>query len=131
MLESRTLSISIRRNWRDLYEQIWHPEAFAHWAAGLSKADLHRDGEVWKAQGPAGPVTIRFTAHNPFGVMDHSVDTGSGPTVYVPLRVIANADGAEVQITLFRQPGMTDDTYRKDAESVERDLLALKKWAGG
>jgi hypothetical protein len=130
MLESKTLSISIRREWRELYEQIWRPETFPRWAAGLSKAELHREGEVWKAQGPAGPVTIRFTQHNPFGVMDHYVNTGSS-IVYVPLRVIENADGAEVQIVLFRQPEMTDDAYRKDAETLERDLLALKKWVGG
>jgi hypothetical protein len=127
MLESRTLTISIHRNWRDLYEEIWRPEVFPTWAAGLSEANLHRDGEVWKAQGPGGPVTIRFTGHNLFGIMDHYVDTGSGPTVYVPLRIIANGDGADVQLTLFRQPEMSDEAYQKDADSIERDLLALER----
>jgi hypothetical protein len=131
MFESRTFSITIARNWRGLYEEIWRPEMFPGWAAGLSHAGLHRDGEVWKAQGPAGPVTIRFTEHNPFGIMDHWVDTGAGSIVYVPLRIIANGDGAEVQLTLFRQPEMSDEAYQKDAESIERDLLTLKRHVAG
>jgi hypothetical protein len=125
MLESRTLSVSIDRPWQELYELIWRPEAFQQWASGLSNASLEKDGDVWKAQGPGGPVRIRFTDHNAFGVMDHYVDVGGGVIVYVPLRVVANGEGAEVMLTLFRQEGMTDAQYAADAETIARDLGAL------
>ncbi len=126
MHESRTICISVSRNWQDVYEAIWRPEDFPKWASGLSKAGLAKDGDTWKAQGPEGPIRIRFTAHNAFGIMDHYVDTGSGPEIYVPLRIIQNGDGAEVQLTLFRQPGMSDAKFDEDAEWVRRDLLAMK-----
>jgi hypothetical protein len=126
MLESCTLSICIGRPWKDVYEAIWRPETFPKWASGLSKSSLEKDGEMWRAEGPEGVVRIRFTGHNPFGVMDHYVDTGSGVLIYIPLRVIANADGAEVLLTLFRQPEMSDEKFLADAEWVKRDLLALK-----
>jgi hypothetical protein len=58
--------------------------------------------------------------------MDHYVDTGKGPEVYVPMRVIANAEGAEVLLTLFRQPQMTQEQFLADAEWVKRDLSSLK-----
>jgi hypothetical protein len=58
--------------------------------------------------------------------MDHHVDIGSGPEIYVPLRIIANGDGSEVLLTLFRQPGMSDEKFAADAEWVDRDLAALK-----
>ena len=58
--------------------------------------------------------------------MDHWVELADGKTVYVPVRVIANCEGAEVQLTLFRQPGMTADKFEGDAEWVRRDLEALK-----
>jgi len=126
MLESRVLSIAIAKSWKEIYEAVWRPEVFPKWAAGLSESTLQKVGATWKAQGPAGPVTIRFSDHNDFGVMDHYVDTGQGPEIYVPLRVIANADGAEVQLTLFRQPAMTEQQFAADTELVRRDLKALK-----
>lgn len=86
--------------------------------------------QPWTAEGPTGTIRIRFTDHNPFGVMDHYVDTGEGPEVYVPLRVIANADGAEILLTLFRQPGMSEQQFLTDIEWVKRDLLALEALLG-
>ena len=42
------------------------------------------------------------------------------------MRVIANAEGAEVLLTLLRQPGMSEQQFVADAEWVRRDLNALK-----
>jgi hypothetical protein len=126
MLEARTINISIGRPWRELYEAIWRPESFPKWASGLSKSSMEKDGDWWKAEGPDGPIRIRFTDHNPYGVMDHYVDVGSSSVIYVPMRVIPNGIGAEVLLTLFRQPGMCDTKFLADAEWVQRDLLALR-----
>jgi hypothetical protein len=131
MLEARTISISIGRPWRELYDAIWQPMIFPRWASGLSRSSLEKDGDAWKAEGPEGRVRIRFTDHNPFGVMDHYVEVGTGTEIYVPMRVIPNGDGAEVLLTLFRQPGMSDAKFQADAEWVARDLLALKALFAG
>src|SRR5258708_32664596 len=121
MLEALTISISFDRTWKDVSEAVWRPEDFSRWASGLSRSSLAKDGNVWKAEGAEGPVRIRFTDHNPFGVMDHTVDVGSGPAIEVPMRIIPNGDGAEVLLTLFRQPGMSDAKFAADAQWVERD----------
>ncbi|MXP61866.1 polyketide cyclase [Roseomonas sp. M0104] len=126
MLEARTISIAIARNWRAVYEAIWRPEDFRRWASGLSQAGLRREGDTWRAEGPEGPVRIRFTPRNDFGVMDHFVDTATGPEIAVPLRVVANGEGAEVMLTLFRQPGMSAEKFAEDAAWMERDLAALR-----
>jgi hypothetical protein len=126
MLEARTLSVAIDRSWTEVYDAIWRPEDFPRWASGLSGAGLTQDGDVWRAQGPEGPVTITFTERNAFGVMDHVVDLGGGREVSVPLRVIKNGEGAEVLLTLFRQPWMSDETFAADAAWIMRDLRALK-----
>ncbi|MBN9046396.1 MAG: polyketide cyclase [Rhizobiales bacterium] len=126
MLEARTISISIRHPWHHLYEAIWQPEFFPRWASGLAKTTLEREGGRWRATGPEGTVRIRFTGRNDFGIMDHYVDVGAEREIYVPLRVIPNADGSEVLLTLFRQPGMTDEKFAADAAWVEKDLKKLK-----
>ena len=126
MLPAETYSISINRDWRAVYEAIWRPEMFPKWASGLAQSDLRQEDGEWLAQGPEGPIRIRFTPHNDYGVMDHFVDTGMDAPVHVPMRVVRNGEGAEVMLTLYRQPGMDDDKLATDAEWVKRDLEALK-----
>ncbi|MEX2641976.1 MAG: hypothetical protein WD270_00880 [Acetobacterales bacterium] len=129
MLECRTISVSVARDWRDLYERIRRPEAFPEWASGLADASLARTGDGWTAQGPEGPVRIVFTPRNDYGVMDHGVHLPGGRVVQVPMRVVRNGEGAEVMLTQFRQPGMGDETFERDAEWIRRDLDALKALA--
>ena len=126
MLPSRTFSVSIDHDAQALYAGIWRPEFFPKWASGLAQSDLREDGERWLADGADGPIRIRFTPQNAHGIMDHWVDMGAGDEVYVPLRIIANGEGSEVLLTLFRQPGMDEERFSADAKLVTRDLKALK-----
>jgi hypothetical protein len=125
MLDVMTITVSIDRDWQDLYNAIWRPEAFQSWASGLSESTFEACGDHRKAHGPEGSVTIRFTDHNSFGVMDHYVCLGSGEEVYVPMRVFQNGAGAEVTFTLFRQSRMSDEKFEADAAWVRRDLATL------
>ncbi|MDB5593241.1 MAG: hypothetical protein JWM36_202 [Hyphomicrobiales bacterium] len=129
--EALTLSISIRRPAQDVYEAIWRPLDFPKWASGLSAARLRLENGEWHADGPEGAVRLRFTGHNPFGIMDHWVDLGTGPAIYVPMRVIANGEGAEVSLMLFRHPGTTEEQFSADADWMRGDLLALRQMLTG
>jgi hypothetical protein len=124
-MQTQTITVTIARDWRELYDAIWRPEVFPTWASGLAQSTLEDMGDHWRARGPEGDVTIRFTEHNAFGVMDHRVYLANGDEVYVPLRVYQNGAGAEVALTLFRQPGMSDEKFAADAQWVRRDLGAL------
>jgi hypothetical protein len=124
-LEARTIGISIRRDWRAVYDFAQRPENFARWASGAAKS-LHKEGADWVADGPDGRAILRFAERNDFGVLDHTVILASGAEIEVPLRVVPNGSGCEVMFTLFRQPGMTDETFARDAEWVAKDLAALK-----
>jgi len=124
LMASRTIAVSIARPWRAVYEFVAVPANMAGWASGLG-GSLRHVGDRWIAEGPGGPVTVRFSRPNEFGVLDHHVVTADGE-VFVPMRVVANGDGAEVVFTLFRQPGMTAEQFDADAEWVARDLAALK-----
>jgi hypothetical protein len=123
--EARTMNVSIERDWREVYDFACKPENFPRWASGLANS-LRKEGEDWVADAPLGPVKLRFTARNHFGVLDHYVSPKPGVEIYIPLRVLANGTGAEVVFTLFRLSEMTDEAFARDAEWVERDLKALK-----
>ncbi|MDB5545937.1 MAG: polyketide cyclase [Hyphomicrobiales bacterium] len=131
-MQAQTISVFIDMPWQEVYETIWRPEAFPRWATGLSAAGLHNDNGVWRAKGPGGgDVILRFTAHNPFGVMDHTVCLRTGAEIPVPMRVVANGDGAEVMLTLFRQPGVSVEAFEHDANWVRRDLNQLRDMLTG
>lgn len=125
MHTSRNLSISINRDAKDAYNFVCVPENFSRWASGLGKSLKKVNGE-WIAEMPQGPVKVRFTERNEFGVLDHWVSPKPGVRIYIPMRVIANGNGCELIFTLFRLPGMSDEKFAADAEWVMRDLISLK-----
>ncbi|HYS63389.1 MAG TPA: SRPBCC family protein [Paraburkholderia sp.] len=123
--QAQIISVHIARDWRDVYAFASPPAAFPKWASGLGKP-LRHEGANWTFEGSEGPVTVRFSAVNAYGVLDHYVLLPDGTEIYIPLRVIANGAGCDVQFTLFREPGMTDEKFTADAQWVERDLRKLK-----
>jgi hypothetical protein len=125
LFPSCNLSISINRSVEEAYNFLCVPENFPRWASGLGKSLKRVDGE-WIAETPDGPVNVRFTERNEFGILDHWVSPKPGLQIYIPLRVIANGSGCELLFTLFRLPGVTDEQFATDADWVTRDLTTLK-----
>jgi hypothetical protein len=122
----RHLTIGIERDARDVYAFASQPENLPRWAAGLGSG-VTRDGENWRVETPQGRLRMRFAPPNDHGVLDHTVTLPDGREVDVPVRVVPNASGAEVIFTLFRQPGMSDRDFARDAAAVAADLAALKR----
>src|SRR3546814_11981637 len=93
-------------------------------AAGLGQS-IRKADDDWIAETPHGPVRVRFTDRNPFGVLDHTVIPAPGVEIYVPMRVVPNGAGSAVTLTLFRPPGMSGEKYAEDAAYAERALAAV------
>ncbi|TXL73338.1 SRPBCC family protein [Vineibacter terrae] len=122
---SRTISVSIDRDYREVYGFASMPENFPRWAAGLGRR-FEKSGEEWTAEDPQGRlIRIRFSRPNEFNVLDHTVWGVDGETRNA-MRVVPNGTGAEVMFTLLRTPRMTEEAFAADAAAVERDLKALK-----
>jgi hypothetical protein len=126
MLPSLSISQPVGRPAAEVYAFLVEPANWPQWAAGLGQS-LRQDGQDWIAETPQGPVRVRFTARNRFGVLDHRVRLPDGEEIAVPMRVIANGEGSEVLFTLFCQPAMTDAQFSADAEAVRRDLRSLAR----
>lgn len=125
-LESQTISISIERSPKDVYEFVSNPSNLPRWASGLGTSIENINGE-WIVSAPQGPVKFRFVERNDLGVLDHYVSLTPGVEIYIPMRVVANGAGSELIFTLFRQPDMSDAKFQEDAKWVQRDLNVLKK----
>jgi hypothetical protein len=122
---ARTVSASIGRPLAEVYAFASRPENLPSWAAGLTTS-LRQTDDGWLGESPAGPITVQFSAPNVFGVLDHFVTPAGGEQVYVPMRAVANGDGAEVMLTVFREADWTDDRFASDLAAVQRDLDTLK-----
>jgi hypothetical protein len=126
LFESRQISVSITRSPREVYDFVSIPANLPRWASGIGSSIEQVKGE-WVAQTPNGPVKVRFASRNDLGVLDHFVTVAPGVEIYIPMRVVPNGSGSELVFTLFRQPDMTDEKFREDAEWVLRDLSRLKE----
>lgn len=131
MPASQVLSVHIARAYEAVANYLADPLNMNQWASGLGHSLRHENGE-WLADGPEGPVRIRFSPANAFGIADHWVEVATGVVVYIPLRVIAHGargvpeEGCDVQLTLLRLPDMSDAQYARDADWIRRDLATLK-----
>ena len=110
----------------DVYAFASDPRNLPRWARGLAGTIEPGTDGSWLADSPMGKVSVRFAERNNLGVLDHDVTLPDGTTVHNPMRVLPNAKGSEVVFSVFRRPGVDDEEFRSDTQSVERDLKALK-----
>jgi len=122
---SRTISVSIRRDPKVVYEFILNLENFPRWARSTFQSINQLNGK-WVAETAQGSVTIDLTERNNFGILDHFVKLSSGAVIFVPMRVIKNGEGSEAIFTLFQKEDMPDNKFAEDAKSVKQDLNILK-----
>ena len=100
--------MTIERDALAVYNFVLDARNLPEWASGIDAA-----------------AKVRFVERNKYGVLDHYV-TVRGREVYVPMRVFSNGEGAEVLLTVFRQPGTSEQKFAEDSQWVRRDLEALK-----
>ena len=124
-LKAKTLTVSIGRPPKYVYEFVSNPENLPKWAAGLCRSVRKADGE-WIVETPGGAVKFRFVEQNEFGVLDHTVSPAPGEEISIPMRVVPNGSGSEVMFTVFQLPDMPDEKFAEDIKLVERDLKKLK-----
>lgn len=110
-----------------VYDFLARPENFPKWASGLGESFQHITGNDWLVNTPMGPMTVRFSPRNDYGVVDHWVIPAEGAPMYNPMRVIDLGQACDVVFTLVQRPGMTDVEFDRDADWVRKDLRALRE----
>ena len=124
-MKSRTMDISINSKPQVVYDFISNLENLPRWAPKTFPSIKEMNGE-WVVETQQGKIKVVLTERNNFGILDHHVKLTSGVEIYIPMRVIKNANGSEVMLTVFQIPEMTDEVFVKDVETVEKDLNHLK-----
>jgi hypothetical protein len=124
-MKSHTISISIKKDLKTVYEFISNLENLPRWASSTFPSIKEINGE-WLIDTPQGQNKVNLTERNNFGILDHYVELPFGVEVYIPMRVVKNNDGSEVMVTVFQTTEMTNEVYEKDLQTVNIDLNQLK-----
>ncbi len=87
MYAVRNISVSIRQPIEEVYAFLADPENLPTWALGLGHSFRRVTALDWIAETPNGPMTVRFTDRNTFGIVDHSLVTEHGTAMHNPAGV--------------------------------------------
>ena len=123
---SKIITVLIATSASRAYTFASNPANMPQWAPAFVKSIANVNGE-WIIDSNLGKVKIEFAPANPFGVLDHVVTLPDGRAFNNPMRVASNGAGSLVTFTLFRQEGMSDAEFERDAAMIESDLQALKR----
>lgn len=124
MNRAHTVSVGIGVDPRVVYKFASDPANLPAWAPGMVKS-IEKKNDKWVAQTALGQATFRFAAPNEFGVLDHDVEMSSG-RFHNPMRVVPNGTGSEVLFTLIQLPGVSDQQFQQDMDTVRADLNKLR-----
>jgi hypothetical protein len=120
----RILTVTVKVPLDFAYEFARHAENFPKWAARL--ATLTHTEEGWVGNTPQGDVRVHFAPENEFGVLDHSIKMEGQPEAYIPVRMVQNGNGTQVELMLFRRGELSDDDFEKQTALFKADLHSLK-----
>lgn len=124
MNRAHTVSVGIDAEPEAVYKFASDPANLPAWAPGMVKS-IEKQGDEWVAQTVLGPATFRFAPPNELGVLDHDVEIAGG-RFHNPMRVVPNGNGSEVLFTLIQLPGVSDQQFQLDMDTVLADLNKLR-----
>jgi len=124
MYRTHTVSVGIAVDPARVYAYASEPANIPTWAPGFVKS-IARQEDHWIAQTALGEARISFAAANAFGVLDHEVVLPTG-TFHNSMRVIPNGAGSEVLFTVIQMPGISDQQFDTDLDTVRADLNKLR-----
>lgn len=126
MLQSKTISIQIHRDYAEVYEFLASPRNLMKWSAGMGPSFDLISGTDWMVERAEGPIVITFAEPNAHGILDHVLTPLEGQPQTVRMRVFPNGAGAEIVYTMFQSEGVSDEQFASDAEWVLSDFGALQ-----
>ncbi|GAB2932610.1 hypothetical protein GCM10027047_31190 [Rhodococcus aerolatus] len=121
---ARTLAVTIDRPPGDVLAFVRDLQQLPRWAPGMARDVRWEDGRWLVTTAAGGEVHVEFCPENDLGVADHRVRDADGLDLTVPLRVVANGDGAEVVLTVVGDLG---GDLERDADAVRADLDRLRR----
>lgn len=120
---SATATVVVPAPQDDVFDYLSRIESVPEWATEFVEAfEVRGPGEA-RARTRMGEVIFRIEADRDTGVIDMLVGPGPEETTLFPARVVPlGAEHSAFTFTMFRDPNRTEDAFRAEFESLEREL---------
>ena len=124
-MSSITVNQFINIDAQTAYDFIKDLSNLSQWATSFV-SDVSIENGVASLKQDDGELKLQFVQQNIFGVLDHVITLPSGAQIYQPMRVLPNAGGSEVILTLLESIDLKGEKLKKEAELMQNDLENLK-----
>ena len=130
-MKIQNVSITVPAARADVFRFLAAIENLPAWATEFCER-VERRAAGWVAQTAQGEMIFEITADERTGV----IDMRAGPTPETlwpfPVRVLALPTGATaITFTFFQMPGMADELYVRQCESLGVEMRGLARRFGG
>lgn len=129
MFKTAVISMYVDRPFAPVYDFLSNPANLTRWMPSLGPVLRHVSGNEWIAETPhwlSGPLMLRFTPKNRYGVLDVVSTSARLGIVSTPCRLVHNGLGCEIIYLLRQYDSVDDDAFASEQEWLRSDLLTLK-----
>ncbi|WP_157582211.1 hypothetical protein [Phycicoccus sp. Soil803] len=127
--ERGTRAVTVRRPLSVVTALLADPTRYSEWAIDYFTSPVVMiDESTYRVSTVPGERRFRVDTDLDRGTFDLYLAPIDGPYSYpLPIRVLANGEGADVVFTVTREPELSDDDWRSSLLSLENELNALKR----
>jgi uncharacterized membrane protein len=125
-MKSDTQSISIDASIEEVFGFLSNPGNLPKWATGFCK-DIRQESSRWIAETPQGEMEVRYATNSNLSIIDFHMFPAPDVEGVAYSRILPNGEGSEYVFTQFQAPGMLDEVFQGQIESLKGELVLLKE----
>jgi hypothetical protein len=121
-MRSETVTTVVRASQEEVFEFISDIENLPRWATEFAR-ELRREGENYIVRNGLGEFYFEIDADAPTGVIDMFAGLAKDQMAIFPARAVGLPDGRTAfSFTMFQAPGMPDELFESQHESLKREF---------
>jgi hypothetical protein len=124
-MRSETVTAVLAASQRAVFEYISDIENLPEWATEFAR-ELKRDGQDYKVVNRLGEFYFEIKANPETGVIDMFAGPSKHEMAIFPTRALELPDGRTAfTFTMFQGPGMSDELFDSQHESLRREFANI------
>jgi hypothetical protein len=125
-MRSETVTTILPARQREVFEYMSDIEKLPEWATDFAR-ELKREGEDYKVVNGLGEFYFEIRADSQTGVIDMFAGPTKQEMAIFPTRAVALPDGRTAfSFTMFQGPGMPDELFEAQHESLQREFTNIQ-----
>jgi hypothetical protein len=125
-MRSETVTTILSASQQQVFRYMSDIEKLPEWATEFAR-ELKREGEDYKVVNGLGEFYFEIRADSETGVIDMFAGPTKQEMAIFPTRAVALPDGRTAfSFTMFQGPGMSDELFESQHQSLEREFSNIE-----